>query len=245
MKLNQVIALVQGRKARATKTLTDAYRCWSPENLKGLTKTYKPLDEDGDKLPSESKVVPLHADEVIKTVISRLNEYYDAVATQDIANQSARAAIVVGDTVVIPDVPVTVLLFFEKQLINLLTFTKSLPVLPMDKTWKWEQQRGCWITNEEETTRTAKLPKVIVKYAATKEHPAQTEMYNQDVIVGHWTTVHISGAIPKVEKDDMIERIEQLQEAVKKAREFANGIDIGKEMSKAGQTLVNYIFTSA
>lgn len=243
MKLNQVIAIVQGRKARAVKTLTDAYRCWEGDKLKGLTRTYKPLDEAGEKLPSESRVVPLHADVVIAKVIGRMNEYYDAVVTQETANQNANGSIVVGGKNVLSNVPVTVLLFFDKQLVDLLTFAKSLPVLPVDKEWVWDQKRGCWVTKPEETTRTQKLPKVVVKYPATPEHPAQTEMYSEDKIVGHWSTVHMSGAVPKVTKDKIIGRIEHLQDAVKKAREDANGIVIDKGMSTVGQTLVDYIFT--
>jgi len=240
MKLNQVIALVQGRKARATKTLTDAYR-WKDEMLKGISRTYKPNDEDGEKLPSENKVVPLHAETVIKGVTSRLTDLYNTVITQETANQEARADIIIDGGILLAGVPITVLLFFEKQLIDLLTFTKSIPVLPVDKTWKWEQQKGCWVTDPEITTRTTKLPKVIVKYNATKEHPAQTEMYSEDKITGHWSTIHMSGAVPKTKKDDIINRIEKMQDAVKQAREKANGLDV-PSMSQAGEIFIDHIF---
>lgn len=242
MKLNQVIALVQGRKARATKTITDAYRCWQTELLKGLTRNYQPLDDAGEKLPSESKVVSLHANEVIKKVVARMNEYYDCVATQECANQEAKANVTIGETIILKDMPVTVLLFFEKQLVDLLTFAKSLPVLPVDKEWRYDEKRGCFITEPEVTTRTQKQPKVIVKYNATPEHPAQTELFSEDKVVGHWSTVHMSGALTKEKRDGIIDRIEKLQDAVKKAREEANGYEIGKDILNHGTTLVDYIF---
>lgn len=242
MKLNQVIALVNGRKARATKTLTEAYR-WEPDKLKGLAKTYKPLDEEGDKLPAESRTVPVHADEVINKVIDRLNDYYDSVATQEQANQTAKADVKIGEAIILKDVPVTVLLFFEKQLIDLLTFSKSIPVLPVDKEWTFDEKKGCYKTEPEETTRTQKLPKPVTLAEPTKEHPAQVQLLYEDKIVGTWSTVHMSGAIPQTHKTEIINRIEKLQDAVKKAREEANGIDIGKDMSDLGSTLVDYVFT--
>jgi hypothetical protein len=40
-----------------------------------------------------------------------------------------------------------------------------------------------------ESLRTSKEPTVIVKYDATKEHPAQTELFTKDVPVGTWTQI--------------------------------------------------------
>jgi len=242
MRLNQVIALVQGRKARAAKTLTDAHRVLVADNLKGISRTYQPFDDEGEKLPPERKSVSFNTKQVFAEVLEKLHDFYDVVATQETANQSAKANILVDSVVLIPEVPITVLLFFEKQLIDLLTFTRKLPVLPVDKTWSWDDNKGCFVSESEETTRTQKVPEVVVKYAATKEHPAQTEMFAVDKTVGIWKTIHMSGALPKCERDYMIERIEKLQDAVKSARESANSVVVEKGMSGIGTKFVDFIF---
>jgi hypothetical protein len=35
-----------------------------------------------------------------------------------------------------------------------------------------------------------------VKAEATEKHPAQVEVYHEDVVVGQWKTVKFSGALP-------------------------------------------------
>lgn len=40
------------------------------------------------------------------------------------------------------------------------------------------------------------VPRNHVKAEATDKHPAQVEVYHEDVPVGYWTTVKFSGALP-------------------------------------------------
>ena len=47
-----------------------------------------------------------------------------------------------------------------------------------------------------QTLRTKKVPRNHVKAEATEKHPAQVEVYYEDVAVGYWTTVKFSGALP-------------------------------------------------
>ena len=91
-----------------------------------------------------------------------------------------------------------------------------------------------------QTTKTKKVMKNHVKAEATKEHPAQVETYTEDVIVGYWTTVKFSSAIPAKEKNEMLERVRKLQEAVKCAREEANGMEV--ESRKIGAAVLNHVF---
>jgi hypothetical protein len=241
MKLNQVIALVQGKKARATRVLTDVYKGWNTIALSGITKTYSPSDEEGEKFPDEKKEVQMRVGEVIDKLKVRLADYYNIVATQEGANQHACADVKIGDNTLLSQVPITVLLFFEKQIVDLLTFTKSLPILPTEKVWTFDKTKDCYVTTAEETTKTQKRPEVIVKYQATKEHPAQTEMFSVDKTVGHWKTVHMSGALPATEREEFIERLEKLQDAVKSAREEANSSEVSN-VSDYGKVLLDYIF---
>ena len=145
--------------------------------------------------------------------------------------------------VILANVPISALLFLEKQLIDLRTLTENLPTLSTDKLWKFDDAKNCWVTYEEQTAKTQKKVEVIVKYEATKEHPAQTELASLDRTIGYWTTIHLSGAMPQKERNAIMLRIEKFQDAVKTAREEANNIE-ANIVSNFGPAVMDYIFTS-
>jgi len=65
-------------------------------------------------------------------------------------------------------------------------------------------------------------------------------MYFEDVTVGTWTTVKFSGAIPANEKNRLLDRVRSLADAIKQAREEANGLEV--ENKRIGESLLSYIF---
>jgi hypothetical protein len=77
-----------------------------------------------------------------------------------------------------------------------------------------------------QTNRTKKVPRVLVKYEATDKHPAQVETWFEDIPVGVWNTVHLSGAVPAARQRELLARVADLAEAVKIAREEANMAEV-------------------
>ena len=54
-KLNQIIAIANGKKAAATAAITEIYKVLQkPDLFGGFTRVYQPNDDEGEKLPSES-----------------------------------------------------------------------------------------------------------------------------------------------------------------------------------------------
>lgn len=76
-------------------------------------------------------------------------------------------------------------------------------------------------------------------YQATDKHPAQTQLVQEDVIVGSWNQTKMSGAIQPQQKDMLLQRIEKLQKAVKFAREEANSVDA--DNVEAGKVIFDWI----
>lgn len=220
-KLNQIIALAAGRKARATKLLTETHRGLPADAVSGLAKTYTPKDDAGEVLPPERKMPPVNVGDRLKGLQQTLEKLYRVIGAQERANRIAGASVSLPGFE-LPDVPVTLLLFLEKQLTDLRTLVNGLPVLPADREWSFDGNRNCYVTEPVETLRSKKVPKVLVQYEATKEHPAQTALLQEDVTVGTWATVYMSTAVPASEKAAALDRLEGLQEAVKTAREAAN-----------------------
>lgn len=240
LKMHQVIALVSGKKTKTQQTLTQAHR-WVPEALSGLVKSYTPLDaESNDRVPDEKKLVQVKVNDVIKSVTNDLVDYFNLVSMQEKTNQTAKASVFIDDKVILNDVPVTTLLFLEKQLTDLRTFVSNIPTLPVDKEWKFDSTKNCYVTDVFNQIRTKKVKKVLERSPATDKHPAQTEVYDSDEMVGTYATVYMSGAVTVANKTATLERIEKLSNAVKIAREEANSVEAAK--SDIGKSIMQYVF---
>jgi hypothetical protein len=109
--------------------------------------------------------------------------------------------------------------------VNLHTFMAKLSTLDPAETWEYDQARDCWATASVQSAKTKKLPRNHVLTEATPQHPAQVQVYTEDVKVGTWTTVKLSGALPAKRVRELTARVEKLQEAVKMAREGANSTE--------------------
>lgn len=240
-KLNQIIAVEKGVKSQSLRDLTDAHQILQkPALLSGIARTYRPKDEEGEQLPPESTKVQVKADEVIRKTGEILTKLFDVVASKDWANTQARADVIVDGQVLLSQVPATYLLFLEKQLVDLLTFVRKLPVLDASETWVFDASSDSWATEPVQTSKTKKIPRNHVKAEATEHHPAQVEVYYEDVVVGYWRTVKFSGALPASRVNELTERVEKLQQAVKFAREEANNMDVQDQ--RVGAKIFQYLF---
>lgn len=241
-KLNQIIAVEKGVKSRALSDLTEAHHSLQKTALlAGISRTYRPKDEEGEQLPAESTRVQLKGEEVIRQTSEILTRLFDVVATKDWANCQARADVVVDGQKLLSDVPATYLLFLEKQLVDLHTFIKKLPVLDASESWVFDQSADCWATEPMQTVKTRKVPRNHVKAEATEHHPAQVEVYYEDITVGYWRTVKFSGALAARRVNELLTRVEKLQEAVKFAREEANNLEV--EDVKPGSVVLKFLFS--
>ncbi|MDY3555365.1 hypothetical protein R5W24_004508 [Gemmata sp. JC717] len=240
-KLNQINAVVTARKGEAEKHVTELYKLIQKEQLfTGRERTYRPLDEvNGQKLPPESQRVQQRADDLVRQAREKWTELWNLVFTQDTGNQSARADIVVDGKVVLANVPVTTLLFLDKQVNDLETFVSKLPTPDPAEEWVHDPNTGLLRSKATESLRTSKEPTVIVKYEATKEHPAQTELFTKDVPVGTWTQIVYSGCIATDRKNAILARVRKLQDAIKVAKEQANLFEV--ERQKAAEALFAFV----
>lgn len=241
-KLNQVNAVLSARKNEAEKHVTELYKLIQKDALfVGRERTYRPIDEvNGQKLPPESQRVQQRADDLVRQVREKWTDLWNLVLTQDTGNQSARADIVVDGRVVMAGVPVTTLLFLDKQVNDLETFVSKLPTPDPSEEWAHDPNTGLLRSRATESVRTSKEPTVIVKYPATTEHPAQTELFTKDVPVGTWTQIVYSGCIPTDRKNAILARVHKLQDAIKAAKEQANLLEV--ERQKAGEPIFAYVF---
>lgn len=240
-RLNQIIAIANGKKSRTQSELTRVHHMMQKTELfAGISRTYTSKDEDGESRPPEHKNVQYTARAGIADARAVLADLFDIVATQDKANCIATADVIVNGKSLLTAVPVTTLLFLEKQLVDLHTFVDKLPTLDPADRWSFDAVSDGYRSASYTSQVTKKVPRAFVAYEATKEHPAQVQTYNEDVVVGSWETTKFSGAIPAQERNAMLARVRQLQEAVKLAREQANMAEVTDV--KVSDPILGFVF---
>jgi hypothetical protein len=228
VKLNAVIAIEKDVKNHAHKIGSAAYHlAQKPAVFEGIYKTYRPKEE-GDDLPPERKHAQYKVHALLEEVQEAHAQLIDVTIQKDLANASAKADLVVEGHVIYKGIPVTTLLFLEKQLTDYRSFVSALPVLDIAEEWVEDKNDAHFYRSAIVAThRTKKVQKGLTLYHATEHHPAQTAIITEDIIAGHWETEKVSGAIPKKRKDRMVKRIDLMILAVKTTREEANDTDAG------------------
>lgn len=240
MKLSQHLGVEQKTRTRVHREITELYRRASQADLfNGFNRTYRPVDDDGDQLPPESKRVQYKVDDILAELRRLSTHRMDAVATKEWGNTKAKADVVIDGDVVLADVPVGYLLFLEKQLDELHVFIRGLPILDPSETWELDRGDGLFRSEPTTSLKMRKTPRAHVLVPATEHHPAQAETYNEDVPVGEWTRVLRSGAVHQVRVDDLSRRIIKLRDAVIAARQLANTADVDEK--KVGSAIFEYI----
>jgi hypothetical protein len=239
-KLNQIIAIEKGIKSRSVSEVSELYKTvQKPALFDGFNKAYSPLKDDDEHHPPQSQRVQFNGVEVLRQVANQLTELFDVTATKDFANCHAIADVTVDGEVLLSKAPATYLLFLEKQLTDLHTFVGKLPVLDPAEEWKLDPNSNLYKTPPSKTVKTKKVQKPIVLYPATVEHPAQTQLITEDVTVGNWEQVKLSGALPEPRRKALLSRIEKLQKAVKFAREQANDTEVTDK--KVGDKILQWL----
>ncbi len=240
-KLNQILAIEKGEKNTAYKALTELHRASEQAPLyEGRVRTYRPLNEDGEPMPDETQVVQQTARSVLKRLNELLVPFWDTTATKDVANTKAVVDIEVNGKVLAPKVPVTYLLFLEKQLSDLDTFIQKLPTLDASQVWREDTATpGQFITDKVQQNRTKKVLRNHVRAEATDKHPAQVDTYTEDQVVGQYESIRKSGALSVGQKQTLQARLRQLREAVLFAREQANSIEV--QHQRVSENLLGFL----
>lgn len=224
LKLNQILAQEKGIKDRVHKELSQLHKLdQKPTKFNGMSRVYKKKDESGEDFPPEGQKVEMQAEDVLKRVAQLMTELIDITATKDTANCQAFGTLDFGAGPV--SLPVSQLLFLENKLIDIKDIIDKMPVLDSAEDWNLDQNAQLYKSMPTQTSKTKKIQKALVLLAPTDRHPGQAVQVTEDEIVGYWTQIKMSGALPAPRKQMLLERVERMLTSVKQAREAANLID--------------------
>jgi hypothetical protein len=247
-KLHELLAVEKDVKDVFSKILDETAKTFNQRSSHFLEtrKSYHPYNAEDKDLPDEEHTP------MVTTVLDKLAyaqgsiiRFIDIELQKERANQAAKADVMVElpdgtSKTILADAPVTFLVQMESALERIRKVYDEIPTLDPSKTWsKDETKTDVWKAEVEKRVRTKKIPKVIVKYDATKEHPAQTDIVNVDAAVGEWTHSSSSGALSPRQKSQILDRIDRLITGVKIARARANSQDV--ESAKVGRIFFNFL----
>lgn len=227
-KLHEILAVENEVKGTADSLLAETKVTFTKkqDHFLGQNRHYNPANDDGEKFNDENK-------EMVTTVRAKLDhteEYVgrllDITYQKEEANTRAKADLVVNGMTLATDVPATVLLNFETKLKALREVYRDIPTLDPGERWVPDTTRkDTYVSDQLSSYRTQKVLKAIVLYPHTDKHPAQVEKTTVDERVGTWLTTKWSGMMSPVEKSKLLERLDVLLAAVKKARCRANEVE--------------------
>lgn len=239
--LHQLLAASNKVAADCKRDLTAEHkRLLHADGLTGMSRTYLPIDDTGDRMPPDDKILQVRTPDVLRRVAEILSKGYDIIAQRDFTNCNARADLEFEGKVLVKNAPAVFLLWLEKQLDDVHTLVSKLPTLPPDAVWEWDNGQNAYKTEPVETRRALQEYYGVTLAPPTDKHPAQVKEHAREKTVGHWTQIRYHGGLKVKEVRQMKDRVERLQAAVKFAREKANRAEI--EQIKVGDTLMKVIF---
>ncbi len=249
MKLHELLAVETNLENQANKTRSDLMNTFEKKRhlFEEKRVVFTPLGEGQTVVETQSDIQST-VNKELSWVQTFLGKALDASYQVAETNTLARADVILEDdsnTVLLTNVPATALLELEKRMVELTNLVTSIPTLDPAKGFSADSQRGegYFQARSVNKTRSKKEKVVLIKYEATKEHPAQTELIDKDIPVGTINEQEWSGLMTPAQKTELINRVEVVSRAVRRARSRANEAEVNTS-NKIGGKLLNYIFKS-
>lgn len=197
------------------------------------------VEGEHEEFPDEHKHMAETVMGKLKYQAKSIVRYFDALLQKESTNQLAKADVVIDGETIMTDVPATFLLGMESRLKTVREVYLKIPTLPPKHKWEKDLDKGenvYSMVHPEEKFRTEKEFKVQVLYPhyfpkegeKGESLPAQIDKVSETKNVGLYTKHVWSGMITPAEKSEMLDRIDKLMRAVKKARQRANSTEVEK-----------------
>jgi hypothetical protein len=246
-KLHELLAVEKNLKSQADKTRLELAGTFGKKTHHFTQKvvTFRPIQENVPPVTEEQLDLQTTVPREIKWVSSFIVKSLDASYQVDEGNTQARADVVLEDgTVLLEAVPTTGLLRLEHRLKELHDFVVAIPTLDPAKGFRPDESVGTDVfkARDDVRPRTKKTLKYVQLAAATDKFPAQVKDFMEDEVIGHAVVQEWSGLITVAQKGKLLERVEDVSRAVKRARSRANEAEVDVLTKKVGSKLLKHIF---
>lgn len=247
-KLHQLLAVVSSLKGQATATAADLRNTFEKKRNHFTEQIVTFKSRKADVPDSEESRLSLQTtvEKELTWISEKLSKAFDVAYQIDIANLSAKADVTLENgTIILKSVPATSLLQIEHTLVEVQELVKAIPTLDPARGFEPDDTRGAGIfrARDVKKVRTEKIFDFVVMVPSTDKHPAQVKELTKDIPTGDVLGQEWSSLIHVSTKGDMLDRVEDLLRAVKKARSKANDCEIDQSINKIGSTLLDYVFS--
>ena len=245
-KLHELLAVEGSLENQATKCRTDLIDTFNKKRhlFEEKRLVFQPNTEGAPAVTETQSDLQTTVQSELKWLESILVKSLDASYQVAVTNTRAAADIMLEDgTLLISGVPATALLELEKRIADVKLLIEAIPTLDPAKGFSLDTTReaGIYKAREIVKTRTRKTKVVMVLYKDTKEHPAQTQLVDEDVPVGKINEQEWSALMTPLTKSEYLNRVEILARAVRQARARANEAEVNLN-AKIGEVLLTYVF---
>src|SRR3990172_3912148 len=134
------------------------------ERFIGQVRTYRPLTDDGRKLPDESKEMATSVSEVLALMRKAVTGWINTVVSKELTNTQASARIDLDGFGFVDYLPATALLNLESRLAELRAVFPAIPTLDPSERWDYDGGQGRYVSQDRQTTRTEKTTRPLVLY---------------------------------------------------------------------------------
>jgi hypothetical protein len=238
-KLSELLAVEdEARKAieRKCNQCVDMFR--APDvNLTGTLKQHKP--DTGDPPDPETTPLITTVAREFEILAPHMSWYINMACSKELTTGKARSQFVIGDNKK-HTVPLSFMAVLFDHVTQLESIVSAAPTLDKQKDWALDDDRGCFVSKPEETDATQKRPCNHLLAEATEHHPAQVQVFMDDVKVGVDIKQTHSGAMTPDDKQAMLDRIAALKQAIKASMESAKALDLVP--ANIGEDIVAFIF---
>lgn len=178
-------------------------------------------------------------------ISQKMGTFLDIGHQVDVGNTQATASVVLDSgSVVLKDVPTTSLLRMAHRLVELQELITAIPTLDPAKNFSPDSNEGpdIYRAADAEKEHGEKVFDYVVMVPADK-FPAQVKELMKDKITSTTLTQEWSGLITVAQKGEMLDRVEDLKRAVKKARARANEVELDVKTHVIGNKVLDYVFS--
>lgn len=246
-KLHELLAVNNNLAAQLDKTSGELRETFEKKrhHFSEQVVAYHPFGEDTHEEVEKKLDLQTTVAAELKWISDFIVKSFDVSHQINVANTQAKANVVPDGFTepLLSDVPAETLLQLEKRLVHVQNLIAAAPTLDPAKGFKLDTDRGAFVYKafDDTKTRTKKTKRAIVLYDATVQHPAQTQLIDEDVPVGKIVTHEWSGMITPASKADMLARVETVIRAVKQARSRANDTEVDTSNQQIGRKLMDFI----
>lgn len=240
-KIHELLAVEGDLKAEAQRTLNRVKGLFDSGQGKfvGKVRKYQPLDEGGETFADEVTELATTVPQELMAFCAAYGRWMDAAVQKEVSNRSTGADVEIDGKAIIKNLPAPALLNLESKLAEIRHIFAAIPTNDPTERWANDEQNNRWISSPRITYRTKKVPRSFEASPATKEHPAQVTVFQEDERVGTWEQVIYSGMLTPKDKQERLERLDNLARAVKQARQRANDTEANSD--KVSNILFDYI----